>query len=119
MSCMHNPPHPGEVLKDGVINAGISATQFARRLGVNRVTLSRLLNGRHGVSAEVAVRLAQALGASAESWLHLQAAYDLWPAEQSATLKRQVTRIKPLALESARTRRPRGAVRPSALVRTV
>ena len=100
MARMHNPPHPGEVLKDGVIDAGISVTDFAARLGVSRVTLSRLLNGQHGVSAEMAVRLAKALGGSAQSWLHMQANYDLWQAEQSAELMKQVGKIKPLALEA-------------------
>jgi addiction module HigA family antidote len=98
MSRMHNPPHPGEVLKDGVIDAGVSVTEFAERLGVNRVTLSRLLNGQAGVSAEMAVRLAKALGGSAESWLHMQASYDLWHAERSAKLKRAVAKIEPLEM---------------------
>jgi addiction module HigA family antidote len=93
---MFNPPHPGEVLKDGVIDAGLSVTEFAARLGVGRVTLSRVLNGRAALSAEMAVRLAKALGGSAESWLHMQANYDLWQAERSAALRRQVARIKPL-----------------------
>jgi addiction module HigA family antidote len=97
---MHNPPHPGEVLKDGVIDAGVSVTDFAARLGVGRVTLSRVLNGRAAVSAEMAVRLAKALGGSAESWLHMQANYDLWQAEHSAPLRREVARIKPLAHEA-------------------
>jgi addiction module HigA family antidote len=98
---MHNPPHPGEVLKDGVIDAGISVTEFAKRLSVNRVTLSRLLNGQAGVSAEMAVRLAKALGGSPESWLHMQANYDLWQAEKSAKLKRQIAKIEPLDLKAA------------------
>jgi addiction module HigA family antidote len=98
---MFNPPHPGEVLKDGVIGAGISVTDFAERLGVSRVTLSRLLNGQAGVSAEMAVRLAKALGGTAESWLHMQADYDLWIAAQSKHLKKAVAKIEPLTLEPA------------------
>ena len=101
MSRMYNPPHPGEVLKDGVIDAGISVTEFAARLGVNRVTLSRLLNGQAGVSAEMAVRLAKALGGSAELWLHMQANYDLWHAERSAALKKQIAKIEPLELNAS------------------
>jgi len=101
MSRMHNPPHPGEVLKDGVIDAGVSVTDFAGRLGVNRVTLSRLLNGQSGVSAEMAVRLAKALGGNAESWLRMQASFDLWQAEQSTSLKKQVAKIEPLQLKAA------------------
>lgn len=101
MSRMHNPPHPGEILRDGVIDAGVSVTDFAGRLGVNRVTLSRLLNGQSGVSAEMAVRLAKALGGSAESWLRTQASYDLWQAEQSTRLKKQVAKIEPLQPKAA------------------
>ena len=95
MTRMHNPPHPGEVLRDGVFaDTGITVTEFARRLGVTRVALSRVLNGKAGVSADMAVRLAAALGGSAESWLHMQANYDLWLAERS--LKRALAKIEPL-----------------------
>lgn len=97
MSRMHNPPHPGEVLRDGVFTeTGITVTEFAERLGVTRVMLSRILNGKAGISADMAVRLAAALGGSAESWLHMQANYDLWQAEKS--LKREVAKIKPLKM---------------------
>lgn len=65
---MHNPPHPGEVLRDTVLAKGrMSVTEFAARLGVSRVALSRVVNGRAPVSAEMALRLAAALGGSAES----------------------------------------------------
>ncbi len=80
---MHNPPHPGEVLKDGVFDGGgMTVTEAARQLGVSRVQLSRLLNGRAGVSADMAVRLALWLGGTPESWLRMQADYDLWQAVQ-------------------------------------
>jgi antitoxin HigA-1 len=92
MSRMQNPPHPGEVLRDTVLSE-FSVTEFARRLGVSRVTLSRVVNGRAAVSAEMAIRLAAALGGSAESWLRMQAAYDLWEAS-----KRRRPRIIPLKL---------------------
>ena len=95
MTRMHNPPHPGEVLMDGVFSeTGITVTDFAERLGVSRVTLSRLLHGKSGVSADMAVRLAAALGGSPEAWLRLQANYDLNKAE--IALKREVARIVPL-----------------------
>ena len=95
MTRMHNPPHPGEVLRDGVFtNTGITVTEFAKRIGVTRVMLSRVLNGKAGISAEMAVRLAAGLGGSAESWLHMQANYDLWQAEKS--LKRVVAKIEPI-----------------------
>lgn len=94
---MHNPPHPGEVLRDGVFaDTGITVTEFAQRLGVTRVALSRVVNGKAGISADMAVRLAAALGTSAESWLHMQANFDLWHAEKS--LKREIAKIEPLKL---------------------
>lgn len=97
MTRMHNPPHPGEVLRDGVFtDTGIAVTEFARRIGVTRVALSRVLNGRAGISADMAVRLSAALGGSAESWLHMQANYDLWRAQKA--LKREVAKIEPLRL---------------------
>lgn len=96
MSRMHHPPHPGEVLRDGVFtDTGITVTAFARRLGVTRVALSNVLNGKAGISAGMALRLAAALGGSAESWLHMQANYDLWQAEKQ--LKREILKIEPLA----------------------
>lgn len=95
MARMHNPPHPGEVLRDGVFaTTGITVTEFARRLGVTRVALSRVLNGKAAISTDMAVRFAAALGGSAESWLHMQASYDLWHAQRA--LKRSVAKIAPL-----------------------
>lgn len=92
-SRMHNPPHPGEILQGTVLSAGISVTEFARRLGVSRVTLSRVVNGRAAVSADMAIRLAAALGGTAESWLQMQVAYDLWRAKGKPRPK-----IEPLRL---------------------
>lgn len=83
MTRMHNPPHPGEILQDTVRRDGsITVTQLAKRLGVSRVALSRVVNGRAAVSAELAIRLAAALGGSAEVWLRQQVAYDLWQAQK-------------------------------------
>jgi addiction module HigA family antidote len=91
---MHNPPHPGEVLQDTVLAEGrISVSDFARKLGVSRVALSRVVNARAAVSADMALRLAAALGGSAESWLTMQAAYDLWQASKKRRLK-----VQPLKL---------------------
>jgi addiction module HigA family antidote len=103
MTRMHNPPHPGEILQDTVLRAdgGMTVTAFSKRLGVSRVALSRVVNGRASVSAELAIRLAAALGGSAESWLTMQAAFDLWHAA-----KKKRPKIKPLradALSSAPT----------------
>lgn len=80
---MHNPPHPGEVLKSLCLEPlGITVTQAAEALGVSRKTLSAILNGRAGISPEMAVRLSIAFNTSAESWLNQQVQYDLWHAEQ-------------------------------------
>lgn len=80
MSRMFNPAHPGEVLKEWL--EGISVTDAAKKLGVTRAHLSRILNGHAGISADMALRLAAGLGTSAESWLQMQLNYDLWQAEQ-------------------------------------
>jgi antitoxin HigA-1 len=81
---MHNPPHPGEVLKALCLDPmDLSVTNAARALGVSRKTLSSILNGRAGISPEMAVRLSIAFGTSAESWLNQQLQYDLWHAEKA------------------------------------
>jgi len=83
MMLMHNPPHPGEILRTLCLEPlGLSVTEAAKALGVSRKTLSSLLNGRTGISPEMAVRLSIAFETSAESWMRQQAQYDLWYAEQ-------------------------------------
>lgn len=83
MAHMHNPPHPGEILKEDVLpGLGLTVTEAAKQLRITRPALSRILNAKAGISAEMAIRLAQWLGGSSESWLHMQAAYDLWQAAQ-------------------------------------
>ena len=91
---MHNPPHPGEVLRELCFDPlGLTVTEAATALGVSRKTLSSLLNCRAGISPEMAVRLSIAFGTTAESWLSQQVQYDLWRAER----KRKKLRVKPLA----------------------
>ena len=81
---MHNPPHPGEILKALCLEPlGVSVTDAAEALGVSRKTLSSILNGRAGISPEMAVRLSIAFDTTAESWLNQQTQFDLWHAEQS------------------------------------
>ena len=80
MSRMHNPPHPGTVLHEWL--ADVSVTQAATLLGVTRAYLSRILHGHAGISADMALRLSDLLGTSAELWLGMQSAYDLWQAAQ-------------------------------------
>lgn len=92
---MHNPPHPGEVLKELCLEPlGLTVTDAASALGISRKTLSSLLNGRAGISPEMAVRLSIAFDTSAESWLSQQSQYDLWQAEQQRANLR-VKRLTP------------------------
>jgi len=79
MSRMHNPPHPGAVLREW-LPEGMTVTDAAAALQVARVTLSKILNGSAGISADMALRLAQWLGTSPDLWLGLQTQYDLWQA---------------------------------------
>jgi addiction module HigA family antidote len=101
MSRMHNPPHPGAVLLDTVLrpDGGITLTAFAERLRVSRVALSRVAHGHAAISAELAIRLAAALGGSAESWLRMQLTYDLWHAAKKKRPK--IAKIKDMQLEHA------------------
>jgi addiction module HigA family antidote len=80
---MHNPPHPGGILRDLCLEPlALSVTDAAKALGVSRKTLSAVLNGRAGISPEMAVRLSIAFDTTAESWLNQQVQYDLWLAEK-------------------------------------
>jgi addiction module HigA family antidote len=96
MMKMFNPPHPGLILREDVLpDLGLSVTEAANQLGVSRVALSRVINGRAAISADMAIRFAQWLGGSAETWLRAQAQYDLWHAERGKRIK-----VKP-AIRSA------------------
>jgi addiction module HigA family antidote len=87
---MFNPPHPGTVLKEYL--GSISVTAAASHLGVTRAALSRILNGNAGISADMALSLADALGTSAELWAGMQAQYDLWQASKKR--RRKLSRLK-------------------------
>jgi addiction module HigA family antidote len=90
---MHNPPHPGLVIRELCIEPlGLSVTAAAKALGVSRKSLSELLNGRSGVSPEMAIRLSMAFDTTAESWLNQQMQYDLWRARMKKK-KRKVARL--------------------------
>ena len=100
MSKLHNPPHPGETLRDDVLPAlGLSVTDAAGQLGVARPSLSRVLNGRAAISPEMALRIEKWLGTAnggrADLWLAEQAAYDLWRARKN--FKASVKPAAPLA----------------------
>jgi len=80
---MHNPPHPGLIIKELCIAPlNLTITDTAKALGVSRKTLSSIINGKAGISPEMAVRLSIAFNTSSESWVNQQSQYDLWQAEQ-------------------------------------
>ncbi len=81
---MFNPPHPGSILKEDILpELGIGVADAATQLGVSRVALSRVINGRAAISADMAIRLeAWIKNPTAESWVRMQAEYDLWQARQ-------------------------------------
>lgn len=82
---MQNPPHPGGVVKRQCLEPlGLSVTRAAKGLGVTRQALSELVNGRTGVSVDMAIRLSKAFGSTPETWLGMQTAYDLWQARERA-----------------------------------
>jgi addiction module HigA family antidote len=84
---MHNPPHPGAFINEVYLAPnGLSARELAVRLDVAPSTLNRILRGSSGISPEMALRLAKALGRSPESWLAMQDNYDLWAAKQRVDL---------------------------------
>ena len=90
---MYNPPHPGEVLRELCLEPlGLTVTAAAEALGVSRKTLSAVLNGKAGISPEMAIRLSIAFNTSAQSWLNQQSQYELWHAEQN----RKKLRVKKL-----------------------
>ena len=84
---MHNPPHPGEIIKEFCIEPlGLTVTKASESLGVSRKTFSMLLNGKSGISPEMALRLSKVFGRTPEGWLRLQLQYDLWKAKQSVNI---------------------------------
>ncbi len=95
---MHNPPHPGLIVKRALIEGtGLTVTEAARQLDVGRVTLSKLVNCKSGISPEMAVRLSIALNTSSEMWANMQAMYDLYQAE----LNRKLLHINPIVMPEA------------------
>lgn len=84
---MHNPPHPGEFIREVYLEPhSMTGSQLASKLGVSPSTLNRILQGRSGISPEMALRLSKALGRSPESWLLMQDNYELWHARQTLDL---------------------------------
>ena len=95
MSRMHNPPHPGEVLREWMPE-GMTVTEAADALGLSRVTLSKILNTHAGITADTALRLAKWLGTSADLWIGMQGQYDLWQAA-----KKPRPKIRPIVSKLA------------------
>src|ERR1022692_4804846 len=89
---MYDPPHPGGILKEALEHVPTTVTDFAAHLGVSRVTLSRVLNCRAGITAEMSIRIGQAFGQSPDIWFKMQNAYDFWQASHVKRIK--VRRLK-------------------------
>ena len=100
MARMFNPPHPGRVLRESL--GELEVSEAATRLGVSRTTLSRILNARAGISADMSIRLSEALGMGPEFWSSLQLDYDLWHASRKNRTRVEPFR-PPLATEEALT----------------
>lgn len=105
MSSMFNPPHPGLTLRDDILPAlKLQVAEAAAQLGVDRTTLSKVLNGRAAISPAMALRIERWLGrehgGSAEVWLAQQAAYDLWQARQAVKVSKALLGIKTLKLQA-------------------
>lgn len=98
---MHNPAHPGELLVGWLDDLGVSVTAFAAHIGISRVMLSRVLHGHAAVSADMDLRLAEALGTTPGYWLALQIQRDLWTARQTAKDRKRIKRMAVPALDAA------------------
>lgn len=94
MTTMHNPPHPGEVLREWL--QAVTVTEAAERLGVTRAALSRVLNGAAGISPEMDLRLSKALGTTPGMWHSMQGDFDMWQAQQRFRAK-----VRPIVLRPA------------------
>lgn len=98
---MHNPAHPGELLSGWLGELSVSVTAFADHIGISRVMLSRVMNCRSAVSADMDLRLAEALGTSPGYWLALQGQRDLWTASQTAKERKRIKRMPIPEVEAA------------------
>ena len=97
---MHNPAHPGELLAGWLDDLGVSVTAFAAHIGISRVMLSRVMHGHAAVSADMDLRLSEALGTTPGHWLALQTQRDLWTAKQSAKDRKRIKRMPVPELEA-------------------
>ena len=97
---MHNPAHPGELLSGWLDDLGVTVTAFAEHIGISRVMLSRVLHGHAAVSADMDLRLSEALGTTPGHWLALQTQRDLWTARQTAKDRKRIKRMAAPELEA-------------------
>lgn len=96
---IHNPKHPGHLVQNLCLTPlNLSVTDAAKALGVSRTALSKLLNGHTGISPEMAIRLSIVFNTSDELWINLQAAYDLWQAQQH---RKKLRRLRPIVNKKA------------------
>ncbi len=98
---MHNPAAPGELLTGWLDDLAVTVTAFAAHIGISRVMLSRVLHGHAAVSADMDLRLSEALGTMPGYWLALQVQRDLWMAKQTAKDRKRIKRMAALELEAA------------------
>ena len=98
---MHNPAHPGELLSGWLDDLNVTVTAFAEHIGISRVMLSRVLHGHAAVSADMDLRLSEALGTTPGHWLALQTQRDLWTARQTAKDRKRIKRMAVPELEAA------------------
>ena len=98
---MHNPAHPGELLSGWLEDLSQTVTAFALHIGISRVMLSRVLHGHAAVSADMDLRLSEALGTTPGYWLALQTQRDLWAARQIAKDRKRIKRMAAPELEAA------------------
>lgn len=98
---MHNPPHPGLVVKDAIFDGlGLTITEAATYLDVDRITLSRVVNKQAGISVEMALRLSKAFGTTPNVWLNMQRSYDVWQAEHNPKI--DLSRVRRFETEDYR-----------------
>ena len=98
---MHNPAAPGELLSGWLDDLAVTVTAFAAHIGISRVMLSRVLHGHAAVSADMDLRLSEALGTTPGYWLALQVQRDLWTAKQTAKARKRIKRMAVPELEPA------------------
>ena len=98
---MYNPSHPGELLTGWLDDLSLTVTAFALHIGISRVMLSRVLHGHAALSADMDLRLSEALGTTPGYWLALQAQRDLWAARQIAKDRKRIKRMAVRASDAA------------------